>query len=67
MTVVRSTTRTCTVHPPGRKLARDESQWQRLSDNALRIGEMFTRDNVLKLYRSHWDSLFESKQAQPIA
>lgn len=47
------------IYPEGDWLE-DKFGWLKLTENAKRVGELFTRSSVMKLYLSNWDALFEA-------
>jgi hypothetical protein len=46
------------VYPEGDWLE-NKNEWYRLTENAKRTGELFTRSSVMQLYLSKWNALFE--------
>lgn len=47
------------IYPAGEWLE-NKNEWYRLTENAMQVGEQFTRSSVMQLYLSKWNALFET-------
>jgi hypothetical protein len=51
------------IYPTGNWLT-NKAEWQRITEGAIRIGEMLTRNYAMELYLSKWNLLFDIPKAR---